>query len=81
MNTKSSETWSNWISWVSAISLVHVTICLLSFPAEHPSVKHSHSQAAIGVMAVKRTAQGAFIYFAHNTDSFVCLTCVLTTCS
>ena len=37
---------------------------------EHPSVKQSHSAGAIGVLAVKRTAHGAYLYFAHNTDSF-----------
>ncbi|KAB8342766.1 hypothetical protein FH972_022364 [Carpinus fangiana] len=36
----------------------------------HPSVKGSHSSGAIGVLAVKRTAHGAYLYFAHNTDSF-----------
>ncbi|KAI9724193.1 MAG: hypothetical protein M1828_003938 [Chrysothrix sp. TS-e1954] len=36
----------------------------------HPSVKNSHSTGAIGVLAVKKTAHGAYLYFAHNTDSF-----------
>lgn len=36
----------------------------------HPSVKGSHSSGAIGVLAVKKTAHGAYLYFAHNTDSF-----------
>lgn len=36
----------------------------------HPGVKQSHSAGAIGVMAVKKTPQGYFFHFAHNTDSF-----------
>ncbi|GAM34434.1 hypothetical protein TCE0_015r02014 [Talaromyces pinophilus] len=39
----------------------------------HPSVKHSHCEAAIGVMAVKKTTDGVYLFFCHNTDSFVCL--------
>lgn len=38
----------------------------------HPSVKHSHCEAAIGVMAVKKTTDGVYLFFCHNTDSFVC---------
>ena len=38
---------------------------------EHPSVKSSHSAGAIGVMAVKKTVDGMYLHFAHNTDSFV----------
>lgn len=41
----------------------------------HPSVKHSHCEAAIGVMAVKKTTEGIYLFFCHNTDSFVCLDC------
>ncbi|KAI9045231.1 threonine aspartase 1 [Aspergillus affinis] len=37
---------------------------------DHPGVKGSHCQGAIGVMAVKKTTDGAFLYFGHNTDSF-----------
>ncbi|KAH8425395.1 threonine aspartase 1 [Aspergillus melleus] len=37
---------------------------------DHPGVKGSHCQGAIGVMAVKKTIDGAFLYFGHNTDSF-----------
>ena len=37
----------------------------------HPSVKHSHSAGAIGILGVKKTADGVCLYFAHNTDSFV----------
>lgn len=37
----------------------------------HPSVKHSHSAGAIGVLGVKKTTHGIYFYFAHNTDSFV----------
>ena len=36
----------------------------------HPSVRQSHSAGAIGVLAVKKTRDGACLYFAHNTDSF-----------
>ena len=39
---------------------------------DHPSVRHSHSAGAIGVMGVKKTKDGAWLHFAHNTDSFVC---------
>ncbi|KAL9127711.1 MAG: hypothetical protein Q9217_003462 [Psora testacea] len=37
----------------------------------HPSVKHSHSAGAIGILGVKKTTDGVCLYFAHNTDSFV----------
>ncbi|KAF5015111.1 hypothetical protein F66182_13665, partial [Fusarium sp. NRRL 66182] len=37
----------------------------------HPSVKHSHCEAAIGVMAVKKTTDGIYLFFCHNTDSFI----------
>ncbi|KAB2570731.1 Peptidase T2 asparaginase 2 [Lasiodiplodia theobromae] len=36
----------------------------------HPSVKNSHSAGAIGAMSVKKTRDGVYFYFAHNTDSF-----------
>ncbi len=36
----------------------------------HPGVKSSHCAGAIGVMAVKKTKDGIFLYFGHNTDSF-----------
>ncbi|KAF2094933.1 N-terminal nucleophile aminohydrolase [Rhizodiscina lignyota] len=36
----------------------------------HPSVKNSNCGGAIGVLAIKKTSEGAFLYFAHNTDSF-----------
>ena len=36
----------------------------------HPSVKMSHSAGAIGVMSVKKTTEGIWLHFAHNTDSF-----------
>ena len=41
------------------------------FAIGHPSVKNSHSAGAIGVMAVKKTVDGLWLHFAHNTDSFV----------
>ena len=37
----------------------------------HPSLKNSHSAGAIGVMVVKKTSDGAYLYFGHNTESFV----------
>ena len=36
----------------------------------HPSVVHSHSTGAIGVLTVKKTREGVYLYFGHNTDSF-----------
>lgn len=36
----------------------------------HPSVRNSTSTGAIGVLSVKKTKEGAWIYYAHNTDSF-----------
>lgn len=36
----------------------------------HPGVRHCHSAGAIGVMAVKKSRAGYYLYFAHNTDSF-----------
>jgi taspase, threonine aspartase, 1 len=36
----------------------------------HPGVRSSHCVGALGVMAVKKTKDGVFLYFSHNTDSF-----------
>lgn len=36
----------------------------------HPGVVGSNSAGAIGVMAVKKSIDGYFLHFAHNTDSF-----------
>ncbi|KAF2971526.1 hypothetical protein GQX73_g2051 [Xylaria multiplex] len=36
----------------------------------HPGVRESTSTGAIGVMAVKKTPAGYYLYFAHNTESF-----------
>lgn len=36
----------------------------------HPGVQKCHSAGAIGVMAVKKTRTGYYLFFAHNTDSF-----------
>jgi taspase (threonine aspartase 1) len=36
----------------------------------HPSVRHSQSASAIGVLSVKKTKDGTWLYFGHNTDSF-----------
>ncbi|KAI1769771.1 N-terminal nucleophile aminohydrolase [Hypoxylon cercidicola] len=37
---------------------------------EHPGVRYSSSTGAIGVMVVKKSPKGYYLYFAHNTDSF-----------
>ena len=34
-------------------------------------MKESHSAGAIGILGVKKTVDGVYLYFAHNTDSFV----------
>lgn len=47
----------------------------------HSSVKNSTSSGAIGLLVVKRTREGAYLYFAHNTDSFVSTTFRLWICS
>lgn len=36
----------------------------------HPSVRQSHSAGAIGMLSVKKTKDGVYLYFGHNTDSF-----------
>ncbi|KAL8798068.1 MAG: hypothetical protein Q9182_006979 [Xanthomendoza sp. 2 TL-2023] len=36
----------------------------------HPSVRTSYSTGGIGVLGVKKTNDGIWLYFAHNTDSF-----------
>ncbi|EME41054.1 hypothetical protein DOTSEDRAFT_56097 [Dothistroma septosporum NZE10] len=36
----------------------------------HPSVKNSESSGAIGTLTVKKTRDGMWLYFGHNTDSF-----------
>ncbi|KAH7085870.1 nucleophile aminohydrolase [Paraphoma chrysanthemicola] len=36
----------------------------------HPSVKHSNSTGAIGILGVKKMSGGMLLYFGHNTDSF-----------
>ncbi|KAK3074362.1 hypothetical protein LTR53_003291 [Teratosphaeriaceae sp. CCFEE 6253] len=36
----------------------------------HPSVKQSHSNGAIGILSAKKTKEGIYLYFGHNTDSF-----------
>ncbi|KAL3472122.1 nucleophile aminohydrolase [Aspergillus californicus] len=37
----------------------------------HPGVKASHCEGSVGIMTVKKTVDGVYLYFAHNTDSFV----------
>lgn len=34
-------------------------------------MKNSFCEAAIGVMAVKKMKDGIYLFFCHNTDSFV----------
>ncbi|KAL8681602.1 MAG: hypothetical protein Q9186_002271 [Xanthomendoza sp. 1 TL-2023] len=36
----------------------------------HPSVRTSYSAGGIGVLGAKKTNDGIWLYFAHNTDSF-----------
>jgi taspase (threonine aspartase 1) len=36
----------------------------------HPSVKHSNSAGAIGILGLKKMNGGMLLYFGHNTDSF-----------
>jgi taspase (threonine aspartase 1) len=36
----------------------------------HPSVKHSNSAGAIGILGLKKLSGGMLLYFGHNTDSF-----------
>jgi len=36
----------------------------------HPGVENELTKGAIGIMAVKKTRRGHYLYFAHNTDSF-----------
>ncbi|KAL8666636.1 MAG: hypothetical protein Q9168_007427 [Polycauliona sp. 1 TL-2023] len=36
----------------------------------HPSVRNSYSAGGIGVLGLKKTNDGIWLYFAHNTDSF-----------
>ena len=40
---------------------------------DHPAVKISPLDATIGIMAVKKTNDRIYLYFAHNTESFVSL--------
>ena len=37
---------------------------------DHPGVSNSHCVGAIGILAVKKTRDGVYFYFGHNTDSF-----------
>lgn len=37
---------------------------------KHPGVQNSPCQGAIGILCVKKTRQGIYFYFGHNTDSF-----------
>lgn len=44
---------------------------LLTYNLGHEGVRHSPCVGALGVMAVKSTKDGIFLYFGHNTESFV----------
>jgi taspase (threonine aspartase 1) len=37
---------------------------------KHPGVKDSHCAPAIGLLAVKKSRDGIYLYFGHNTESF-----------
>lgn len=37
---------------------------------DHPSVLHSNTSGAIGILGVKKTVDGIWLTFAHNTDTF-----------
>ena len=37
---------------------------------QHPSVRMSPAQAALGLLSIKRDKNGIWLYFAHNTESF-----------
>jgi taspase (threonine aspartase 1) len=41
-----------------------------NFTPGHPSVKHSNSAGAIGILGVKKMRAGMLLYYGHNTDSF-----------
>lgn len=36
----------------------------------HPSIKYSPVRGSIGVLGVKKTVDGIWFYFGHNTQSF-----------
>lgn len=59
-----------WTLWVSAGS-PKVRYMVTNIDADHPGVKSSHCQGAIGILTVKKTVNGVHLYFGHNTDSFV----------
>ena len=45
---------------------------ILTIRSGHSSVRaNPSSAAAIGLLAVKKTKEGVYLHFAHNTDSFV----------
>ena len=37
---------------------------------KHPGVANSHCVGAIGILSVKKSKDGVWFYFGHNTDSF-----------
>lgn len=48
-----------------------VRYMVTNIDVDHPGVKSSHCQGAIGILTVKKTVNGVHLYFGHNTDSFV----------
>ena len=66
-----SGTSSKRTSWVGPFEIGLIRMTLTLYITGHPSVRHSHSTGAIGILGVKKTIDGVFLYFAHNTDSFV----------
>lgn len=44
--------------------------CVSNISLGHPSVKHSNSAGAIGILGVKKLRAGLLLYYGHNTDSF-----------
>lgn len=43
----------------------------LTRAVDHPSVRATRGRGALGVLSVKKTPHGLYVYYAHNTDSFV----------
>ena len=40
-------------------------------------MEHSNSTGAIGILGVKKSVDGVWLYFAHNTDTFVSLSAAI----
>jgi taspase (threonine aspartase 1) len=54
----------------TSIALVLSTQLHTNTTPGHPSVKHSNSAGAIGILGVKKMRSGILLYYGHNTDSF-----------